>query len=274
MSTPDRAGRESELEPVEGLLREAAAWEPDAPAPEGLAARALTVELNRQSEAEERRKQQARVGLFGGLFLGASAVSASVALAFIRLAPAQPPTERGVSPRASRVEQPLSDAELERPERSTPGKSVAPAPAVSTTAALRNDRNRFLPRSRRSVAYSRPARDRRPTLTAAARAVEPPAAVWREERVRHEVAGMISTGWLLHQDPESGALVLSPGVLDLPALAQTTTATCESPEAVEMLEVPAQPEPVSSAPDAAAAERPSATGSGAAPPESAPVAEP
>lgn len=278
MMTPDRAGNEPELEPVARLLVEAAGWEPDTPAPEGLAARALAEELEQQAAAERRRSEQVRVGLFGGLFLGASAVSASVAFAFLRLSPSPvaathpaPPAMDRLAARPGPGAGPAATGPRQAEAATVPGTAVA---AVTPRPAPRNGgQSRRVRRRRRSVRGSG-IRTWRPVMATAARVAEAPAAVWREEKVRHEVAGVLSAGWLLHEDPESGALVVSPGILDLPALAQTTSVTCEGPDTLEMFAVPV---PVGAGPSEAEAPASGiepADGPGAAQPEPSPEVQP
>lgn len=236
---------DAEFSSLEQLLSEAATWEPDAPAPEGLAGKALASELERQERERILRVQERRAGLFATFFLGASAVSATVALAFFHLSPTAPVRPDVSTPGPARTAGAKGGSQA-----ADAGPLVAvvptlppnPVPAVPAGAPGRRRARRS---ARLAGTAARPSRGEE-------RASEAPTALWREETVRREITGVLSTGWLVGRNPEDGSVILLPGVLEVQSAG--ADAACESPAgaaeaippaAIPAVEAPLLPEPVS-----------------------------
>lgn len=220
----------AEFAPLEQLLSDAAAWEPDVPAPAGLAGRVMAAELERQGRERTLRGRERRAGLFATFFMGASAVSATVALAFFNLSPRLPTMAPAGSAGTT-----VARAEV------TPAPPTTPsAPQVKIAPPLPRVRPSVHRRTRRLAGTALPRR------RVEKKATEAPAAIWREETVRHEVAGVLSSGWLIRQNTEDGSFTITPGVLDLQT--GTQEACGDATPASEGLAVPPPLLPQPSAP--------------------------
>lgn len=215
---------DEQLAAIEALLREAAEFEAEAPAPGLLTAGGIALLLAEET-AKRRRAVRSQVAAFAALLTGAAACSASLVLALN-----QP--SRRVQSTVSVPDGITAPAPAVRVAEQRPGPSTAVAsPAVSLRTVSRRKA-----RSHR-VRYAR--RHPRP-------AAPPSAPVWTESTVERQVTGVLARAWLVQPD-EAGGLQLTPALLDLsldPAAAAcelTTDPAAETPASPE-LKPDSQPE--------------------------------
>lgn len=183
-------------ERVEELLRAAAAWEPEQPAPEGLAARALAAETARRQEEYERRPRVRRLAFWGLAFGGLAGAGACASLALglmqrprevVAVAPTPPPASA--------------------PVRRHPGPQSNPYKPVFVSVPPKQP----LPGEREAASVTpRIAHPRRAARTAA-----PPRVRWQEAGPAEAPAPVLAPGWLVEDQPD-GTLVATPGVIAIP----------------------------------------------------------
>jgi len=186
---------------VEGLLRDAAEWEPETACPAGLAARALAG-LEEPAPGSRRVTTGFLTALLGG---GA----ASTALAGGILALGLPAPEPGAA---------LT------PLPKTPVRADLVAAARPTPAQSEVERPPVLPVRRAAGRRPRPAVARL-TATKAVPSVE----LWQTEEVEREEARVIAPALLLQPDALSGELLVRTGIIELPAAA----VACRPPDGFE-----------------------------------------
>lgn len=214
MRPPVGSNEDEQLTAMEGLLRGAAEFEPDEPAPGLLTAGGIAL-LLADDAARRRRTVRARVAAFAGVFAGTAACSASLVMALNQ--PAQ------------RVQVP-APAPVQVSQRQPAAKMQETEPRV--TWAVTPKRRVVASRSGRRVHPQRS----RPELAV------PTPPVWTEETVEHQVTGVLAEAWLV-QAHEDGSFEVTPALVDLPL---SGVAACEpEPDAA-----PPAPEATASEPDA------------------------
>jgi hypothetical protein len=193
-------------EQADGLLRFAAEWEPDTPAPEDFTDRVLQrLESERAGERAQRRRLN-RAAAFVALFLAGGTVCATATLAFAYLNAPRPLVPVGSAVHAVQQNPAPED---EQPQQ-TP---LAPQVAVRAIE----------PEPQRSAVQ----------LVGHGRTVEPreeaPAPIWEEETVREPVTRLKSPALWVQQGPEKGSWVVTPGTLDVVIQDQGTSACAPAP---------------------------------------------
>lgn len=195
MRPPDDVTEDDLFGPVEALLRGAAEFEPDEPAPGLLTAGGVAL-LLASDAARRRRTIQARVATIAAAITGAAACSASLVLA---LNQPRPVVRAAQTPQAQVALQPAAPR---------------PAPPVVTVSAPAAPRRRT--QMVALVRHSPRSRPRRRPETPA-----PP--VWTDETVEQQVTGVLAQAWLV-QPREDGSFEVTPAVVDVPL---TAAAACE-----------------------------------------------
>lgn len=219
------------LRPVEALLREAAGFEPDEPAPANLAYNALSAAVEREAERERRSRPQRKAALFSGLLAGAGAAWGTIALAISVAQPASGPV------RSTAVEPAPEKARLlahsgvptAAPQRVVAGEAARVRPSRRRSRRLRSAGSR-----RRQ----RPAPPQAPSH-------------WKVETIHQTVALVAARGWVVEEDQETGALVATPGVASLIVDPSQLVQMEEAEVADEPVETPsprAEPEPAAGIP--------------------------
>jgi len=215
----------AQVRAAEALLRQAADFEPDTPAPANLVHRALAAAQEREAEWERAARPHRKVALFSSLFAGTGAAWATIALAINMGQPAGVPRGALKSHKTvARVEQ--SELPVERPR------------ATGRTLKTGGDREAVVVASSGRSGRKLRALQRRP---------QAPSKHWTVETVTQTVALVTADGWVVERDEETGALVATPGVADLVVQADalqemmTSGEITPAPAPVETPSAPGEP---------------------------------
>lgn len=196
MRPPIGSNEGDQLAPVEMLLREAAAYEVEEPAPALLTASGVALLLAEET-GKRRRTARAQVLALGALLTGAAACSASLVLALNQ------PATRVSSP-------PVPAVQIAKQSPAVEFREVAQAstPRVSLPSEISHSMR--VPRRRSALAVPRRAPQHAPPTPVA----PPPVPVWTEETVEREVTGVLAQAWLIEPN-EEGGVELTPALVDL-----------------------------------------------------------
>jgi len=209
MRPPDDVTEEDLFGPVEALLRGAAEFEPDEPAPGLLTAGGVAL-LLASDAARRRRTIQARVATIAGVLTAAAACSASLVLALNQPRPVAQAPQAPSSPISQQAPAPRPAQQVV-----TASAPVAPQHRAQTVAFIRHS--------------PRPRPRQRPETPA------PP--VWTDETVEQQVTGVLAQAWLV-QPHEDGSFEVTPTVVDVPLPAGA--AACEP--AIDPADAPPAPD--------------------------------
>jgi hypothetical protein len=172
---------------VEALLRAAADFEPESPAPEGLEARMLA-----RAHCRPPRTR---------LLLAAGAATALLALAAL--------LPRG----GHRGKTPPEPARLAQATAHPAPDAAAPAAAPRKSADPPGAHARKHSPSKGKERPDRPGRRKgRPESPP-----RPPRVRWRDQTIRMYASGIIAPAWMAEETPEGDSIVLTPVVMDIPA---------------------------------------------------------
>jgi hypothetical protein len=204
---------------LELLLQAAAAWEPDEPAPEGLAMRALDRRPAREGNIRRRRGAGVAVLAFG---------LATLAWMVARGQTADGPPSHGAPEPGPLRHGGLAEAPFVAPFAASQIRSVSRKRRALVTLCRARRSHRRRRREEAEAALPRvPARRQSSRLEA--RAV--PTFRWTVEVVRQQTATTLVAGWLVETSPDRREAVVTPGVLA--ATVATRGATCDASGAGE-----------------------------------------
>jgi hypothetical protein len=193
-SHTDRLEERSTTERLEGLLRHAAEYEPEAAPPDALVSGAMA---RLKQDRPVHRPRPRATSLLAGILVAGGALTASLAGA---LWATLLPSRSAVPVRETRRAPEPSVARPVRPLPRDPESPVRRDTAVRLVASHVAE-----PPVSRPVARKK--RVRRPA---------PPIARWEIERVRQEPPSVVMAGWVVESDETSHEWVLTPGLLHVP----------------------------------------------------------